>query len=245
MEGLMLHRGAEKLGRQDLLALPSPDSTDTHTVLPHSQFVAQTLEALAYRRIEVVKDEYGVSKDGMRMFGAMTLSLGEDADRPDRVNLVLGLRNSHDKTFSLGMVAGFRVFVCDNLSFQGDFFALARKHSKKLMDGFVDSVAIGVDRVQRHFLPMQQRVDVWRNHTLPDIEARELIYKAFIEEAVDVPKHLAKAVHRHYFEPPHPAFEPRTLWSLQNSFTEAFKALEPVPQFRATASLGEYFAGIN
>jgi hypothetical protein len=136
----------------------------THTVLPHSQFVAQTLEALAYRRIEVVKDEYGVSRDGMRMFGAMTLSLGEDADRPDRVNLVLGLRNSHDKTFSLGMVAGFRVFVCDNLSFQGDFFALARKHSKKLMDGFVDSVAIGVDRVQRHFLPMQQRVDVWRNH---------------------------------------------------------------------------------
>ena len=27
---LMLHAGAEKFGRQDLLALPTPDQTDTH-----------------------------------------------------------------------------------------------------------------------------------------------------------------------------------------------------------------------
>jgi hypothetical protein len=30
------------------------------------------------------------------------------------------------------------------------------------------------------------------------------------------------------------------MWSLSNAFTSAFKELEPVPQFRATAKLGEY-----
>jgi hypothetical protein len=29
--------------------------------------------------------------------------------------------------------------------------------------------------------------------------------------------------------------------SLQNAFTTAFKLLEPIPQYKATASLGEFF----
>src|SRR5688500_3129904 len=116
MQGLMLHAGAQKLGRQDLLALPTPESTATHTVIPHSQLVEATIDALADRRSEIVREEYGVSKDGMKMVGVMTLNIGEEVDRPDRVNLTLALRNSHDKSFSLGMVAGFRVFCCDNLA---------------------------------------------------------------------------------------------------------------------------------
>lgn len=245
MTGLMLHAGATKLGRQDLLALPTPEGTDTHTVVPHSKVVESTLEALAYRRIEVVKDEYGVSRDGMKMFGVLTLSVGEDGDRNDRVNLVLGIRNSHDKSFALGMVAGFRVFICDNLAFKGEFFAIAKRHSRKLLEGFTDTIAIGVDRVQRHFQPMQDQVNAWRNHELPDIQARDVIYRAFIAGELDAPRHLAPVVHDQYFNPKMPEFEPRTVWSLQNSFTTALKALDPLPQYRATASLGEFFGQLQ
>jgi hypothetical protein len=35
-------------------------------------------------------------------------------------------------------------------------------------------------------------------------------------------------------------FRPRTIWSLLNAFTSAFKELDPVPQFKATANLGEF-----
>ena len=42
---------------------------------------------------------------------------------------VLGLRNSHDKTFPAGIVAGASVFVCDNLSFSGEI-KFARKHTR-------------------------------------------------------------------------------------------------------------------
>ncbi len=233
---LMLHSGAEKFGRQDLLALPTPDSTDTHTVIPHARVVETTLEALAFRNISVISEEYGISKDGMKMFGILTLSLDGNG-----VNLVLGLRNSHDKSFALGMVAGFRVFVCDNLAFNGDFFAVSKKHSKKIMETFVDTLSIGVDRVQRQFTPIQERINVWKEHTLPDIRARDIIYDAFVYDRVDAPKHLMKEVDSQYFAPRIEDFKPRTLWSLQNGFTAAFKRLEPIPQYRATASLGEYF----
>jgi hypothetical protein len=35
-------------------------------------------------------------------------------------------------------------------------------------------------------------------------------------------------------------FPSRTIWSLSNAFTSAFKELEPIPQFKATAKLGEF-----
>lgn len=237
---LMLHAGAQKIGRQDLLALPTPESTETHTIVPHSKIVETTIEALSYRRIEVVKDEYGISADGAKMFGVLTLNIERNG-----INLVIACRNSHDKTFSLGMVAGFRVFCCDNLAFNGEFFAIAKKHSKHLLANLVDSIAIGVDRVQRHFEPMTEQVNAWQNHQLPDIEAKAIIYRAFIEDAVAAPKHIARVVHNEYFQPKYPEFEPRTLWSLQNAFTSAFKALEPLPQYRATASLGSYFGQLQ
>src|SRR3954451_10822119 len=100
MEGLMLHAGAAKIGRQDLLALSTPPSTDTHTVISHSKLVEATLEALAFRQITVVKDEYGISPDAMKMFGFLTLNLTH-GDGGDAISLAIALRNSHDKSFAL------------------------------------------------------------------------------------------------------------------------------------------------
>jgi hypothetical protein len=53
------------------------------------------------------------------------------------------------------------------------------------------------------------------------------------------PKHLAKRVHELYF-PQQEEFSSRTMWSLSNVFTSAFKELDPIPQFRATAKLGRF-----
>lgn len=89
------------------------------------------------------------------------------------------------------------------------------------------------------------QVNVWRNHELPDIQAKEMIYDAYVLGGIDAAKHLARATHQAYFEPKHEEFAPRTAWSLQNAFTEAFKALEPLPQYRATASLGEFLKKVH
>jgi hypothetical protein len=53
-------------------------------------------------------------------------------------------------------------------------------------------------------------------------------------------KEGATGVHEPYFNPQHAEFEPRTKWSLSNAFASAFKELDPIPQFKATAKLGEF-----
>jgi len=237
MTGLMLHRGTQLIGRQDLQVLHTPPATDTHKPVPHAEIVGVVIESLGLRRFGVVEDQYAVTPDGMRMFGVITLDVEESG-----VRFAIGVRNSHDKTFSLALTVGYRVFVCDNLAFTGDFTPVTRKHTKSFDPVEVIDAAVG--RMQRHFEPMKRRIEVWRNHTLPDDQARLVIYRAFIEGALPAPRRLARAVHDHYFSPQLEEFQPRTAWSLSNAFTSAFKDLAPVSRFQATAKLGAFLGGL-
>ncbi len=60
-----------------------------------------------------------------------------------------------------------------------------------------------------------------------------------MEGRLEAPKHLARTVHDLYFELIYEEFRARTIWSLSNAFT-AFKELDPILQFKATAKLGEF-----
>jgi len=112
------------------------------------------------------------------------------------------------------------------------------KHTKHL--SLVDILAVGVDRMQRNFEPMRKQVEVWKGTRLPDESAKLVIYRAFVEGKLDAPKHLARSVHEWYFNPKVEEFAPRSLWSLSNAFTSAFKDLDPIPQFKATAKLASF-----
>ena len=81
---------------------------------------------------------------------------------------------------------------------------------------------------------------VQKDRELTDVTAKVVIYEAFVEGKLEAPKHLARTVHDLYFEPKYEEFRPRTIWSLSNAFTSAFKELDPIPQFKATAKLGEF-----
>jgi len=52
-----------------------PAATATHQPIPHIDVVEKLIEALSFRQIGVVREEYAVSADGMRMFGVMDFQL--------------------------------------------------------------------------------------------------------------------------------------------------------------------------
>jgi hypothetical protein len=85
----------------------------------------------------------------------------------------------------------------------------------------------------------QKRKPRWQSE-LTEVTAKVVIYEAFVEGKLEAPKHLARNVLDLYFGPEYKEFRPRTIWSLSNAFTSALKELEPIPQFKATAKLGEF-----
>jgi hypothetical protein len=124
------------------------------------------------------------------------------------------------------------------LAIAGVFTPVLAKHSKSF--SLIDCISVGVDRMQRNYGPMRKQVEAWQRNELTDVTVKVVIYEAFAEGKLEAPRHLARTVHDLYFEPKDEEFKPRTIWSLSNAFTSAFKDLEPIPQFRATAKLGEF-----
>jgi len=233
MEGLIAHRGSVLVGRQDLKDLPTPEPTATHYPIPHWKIVKALAETLGFRHLDIVAEEYAVTPDANRFFGVLTLSVEASG-----VQIAVGLRNSHDKSFALAMTVGRRVMVCDNLAFFGDYAPVLKKHTKHVE---IESVlAVAVDQMQRNFEPMRRQIDFFRGAELSYSRAKLIIYEAFFGGAAELPKHLGTVVHEHYFNPQYPEFEPRTLWSLENAFTSAVKELEPVARLRAVGRLAPF-----
>ena len=127
-----------------------------------------------------------------------------------------------------------------DLAICGVFTPVLAKHTKSF--NLVDTLSVGVDRIQRNFEPMQRQVESWRQTQITDAQAKLIFYSAFVDCRLDAPKSLLPEVHRLYFEPEYPEFASRTMWSLLNAFTSAFKKLDPVPQFKVTTKLGEFLS---
>jgi len=227
---LIAHRGAQKMTFDDLKLLPVPEATRTHKPVPHHQIVSAIIETLGFRHINVVSQEFAATPDGMKCFGVLTLDHEFSGCR-----FAIGLRNANDKSFRLALTVGYRVMVCDNLAFKGDFTPLIAKHSSSF--NLIDSLSVGIDRMQRNFEPLQRSVCDWRANILSENDAKLVIYEAFVEGKLAVSPKLMKSVHHHYFEPEIDEFKQATLWSLSNAFTSAFKDLKPFDQYKAAAKL--------
>jgi hypothetical protein len=226
---LIAHCGTRKITRDELVQIPPPEATATHQPVAHIEVVREIEQSLAFRQIEVTSEEFAVSPDGMRLFGIMRLAHGFDGG-----NFAVGLRNSNDKSMRLGLVAGYRVLVCDNMAFAGDFRPVMAKHTKGL--SLADLVTLGVDKIQRNFVNVERQIADWKSLELTDTKAKAIIYDAFTG-SFRLPRNLIPSIHNRYFDPREEEFRPRTMWSLSNAFTSALKQLKPVRQFQTTAKL--------
>src|SRR2546421_4314107 len=112
----------------------------------------------------------------MKMFGIMELETQFEGCR-----FAIGIRNAHDKSMRLAMTVGYRVFVCENMTFNGDFQPVLAKHSKNF--SLQNALSIGVDQMQRNFDGMKNQVEVWREAQLTDVAPQLIIYPAFFQAA--------------------------------------------------------------
>jgi hypothetical protein len=79
------------------------------------------------------------------------------------------------------------------------FTPVLAKHSKSF--SLIDCISVDVDRVQRNFEGMRKQVEAWQRSDLTEATAKVVMYEAFVEGKLEVPKHLARTVRDLYFEP--------------------------------------------
>src|SRR5271170_7786217 len=107
---LILHCGANLVKRRDVESVPTPRSTATWTPIPHTTLIHRVEQALTANNLKIGSYAHSLTHDGMRYFGLMEIQNRQAGS--DDYCWVMGLRNSHDKTFPAGITAGASVFVC-------------------------------------------------------------------------------------------------------------------------------------
>ena len=216
---LMLHAGAEAVDYDVLRQLPTPESTPTHVPIAHCAVVDMVKYALGFYGHKITQEDFGVTPDGMRFFGVLSL----DSNHGQYTDTV-GLRNSHDKTFPIGISFGSRVFVCDNLAFSGDT-VIRRKHTVNARRDLPGIVAGVVEPLRQQCTEQHARFRCYRMTELDDAAVNHLIMQLYRRGVFTVTK-IAEVLG--YFENPPYDWGERTAWRLFNavSFALAGRVVE-------------------
>ena len=214
---LMLHCGNSLVDREEVFEVDTPEATRTWTPIPHGRFIELTEKLLAVHSLKIVEEAHSLNQNGSRYFGLLQVSNGASVD--DHA-WVMGLRNSHDQTLPAGLVAGASVFVCDNLSFHGQI-RISRKHTRFIDRDLPDLLNGGIHRIKDHWYMLDNAIRLYQEIRLTDVDVHDIVVRAVDKEVCPVT--MVPKVLDGWRNPRYEEFEPRSLWSLFNSFTEALK----------------------
>jgi hypothetical protein len=242
---LMVHTGGRHRTREELAALPTPPGTDTWKPVPHYELVESLIEGLTTHGITITREEYATSgRDDARLFGVVDLLI-PDVAVPD-FGMSLGIRGSNDRSLAIQATAGARVFVCDNLAFSGDSgtVVLKKKHTSGLDLRKVVPPAIDLYLEKAGAFVLD--IETMKNLELSDAEAKAIIFDAFAFERPVMNRRMLPEVAHTYFRDDRQRewFPDRTVWSLNNAFTQVVKELPVNPQNAANIAIGRAFARI-
>jgi hypothetical protein len=223
---LVLHCGAYKVEREQVAATPRPPRTPSWVPLAHGAILDCVQACLISNGLHIVSEAHGLTRDGQRYFGLLQVATGGD---PADFGLVMGVRNSHDKSFSASLVLGASVFVCDNLSFSGEV-KLARKHTAYIERDLPQLVDRAIGLLGNLRWTQEQRFAAYKGTHLGDGQAHDLLVRA-VDARVLPPTKLPNVL-REWRQSRHSEFRrSQTAWRLFNGFTEVLKGqLERLPK---------------
>ena len=232
MNGLILHCGAARVGRDELRAIPTPAPTSSWRPVPHADVADLVTDHAIAFGYQIESEQYGLNPSGTKMFGVLRF---HPEGQPEH-SRALGFRNSHDKSFALGLTVGLRVMVCDNLAFGGEQ-TLHRRHTSRIEIEALIPAAFAM--LPSRFLDLESRIGRLKARAMPADEARLLTVRAAEEGAI--PSSDILAVLREFQEPRHAEFAAPTMWNLYNAFTETAKKYSPERADCCYRTLGTVF----
>ncbi len=225
----MLIYAKNKVSSEVLSKVETPKPTKSHTPIAHHELVDMTRKAIGDAGLEIINEEHGLSHGSQRYFGGFALRgegfLDGNGDykrecySQDR-QLVLGLRNSHDKSLAAGIAVGNQMLVCDNLCFSSDV-TLARKHTTYIMNDLYNRITSAISQVTSHWTTMDNRINKYKHTEVKD--ASKLVLDLFNDKVFG--KNRAVDALQEFHNPRHEEFKGGSLWTLYNAVTESLKGI--------------------
>lgn len=224
--------GGNSATEEQVISSITPPETRSHIPLPHSEYLGMVYNTLDSFGWGVTHKEFSLESgklpvagedikfESARLFGVLKIQR-EDVAIGEDYQLAIGIRNSHDKSMSAGMVAGLVVMVCSNLDFMGDF-STRHKHStnvRNVLPGRLKNLAGEIDVAHTDH---RQLIESYKATQLEDNVMHDFVVRLADEGAF--PWAYGQKILKEYRNPRHQEFEQSTLWGFNNATTEVLKA---------------------
>ena len=235
---IMSQCGTINIDYVDLKRLPLPEPmSSTHMPVPHFK-VADYIRSSIKRRLgafSITNEQYGISHEGNRCFGLMSL---KNRDSQDDYEVVHAFRNSNDMAFSAKVLTGSRVFVSDNFAMSSEY-EIGAKHTSNVNKNLVKKLySLNACLIAQG----DELHEKYRSHK--QFEINDKMADHFIMESVRqgaLQKTKIDLVYAEWKDPKYEEFKPRTGWSLFNAHTEINRGLNYKVQIQRTQKLHKAF----
>lgn len=216
---LILHCGARKTDKIEVLKCEAPEATSTHQPIEHSYLIEETERLIKKSDLLIKEEVFAMTKDTMRMFAMYQLeSPSED------YSTTVGIRNSNDKTFAAGAVIGTNTTVCDNLLFHGEY-KMHRKHTKYIYEYLSELLENFVGNIPEFQMKREDELELLKGSKITQDQAHRFIIEGAKQKIIP-PSQILKVVDE--WDNPgctvkkdYSVFKEhgRSLWRMQNAFT--------------------------
>ena len=201
MKGLMLHCGGQLAPREEVFAVPVPAATATYAPLAYESFIVRIEKQLAVEGVKIAEERLALAKEGQRLFGLLALEM--PGSTATDYGCVLGLRTSYDRSFANGVCIGAAVFVCDNLSFNGEV-TFERKHTAGMLRDLSWMIGETVSTLPMRFAAQSATFETYKRRELSDRDAHDLAIRLWDCGALGVLE-IPRLI-KEWREPRHPEF---------------------------------------
>ena len=204
----------------ELKNIEMPKGTNSYVPISHYD-LAINIGAIAEKILdkELYSKSFGIARDGQRMFGTLTYK-----NDGDDMGMSIGFRNSYDKSMSVGVCVGAKVFVCENLMMTGEI-SVMRKHTGGIMKELNSLIFNVLYNSEDKFTTLQEDRETFKEVSINNITAWETMGVLFGKGIITTPQ--ISTMRREWKSPSYSDFEDTNLWSLYNAGTEALKSCSP------------------
>jgi len=228
---MILHCGGYAADDDAVRNVVTPEATGTHHPMDHTRLINETVEAVNASGLEVVNANHAlvdqplrqgeVKHIGARYFGLLDVRPKNGVGLGSDHGLAIGMRNTHDKSYCASLVAGTRVFVCDNLGFSGEVM-LSRRHTSGIFRDLPRLVTDAFGKIIEHNQKIEEQIEIFKTSTIDNRRMHDIVCKAVRCNAI--PNRTVPSILQQWYQPAHDVFRARTAWSALNAVTEVAKS---------------------
>jgi hypothetical protein len=219
MVNLILHCGARHVERGAVEEANTPAPSETWVPIAHHRLLELVESTLVVSGMCVANETHALWSGSLRYFGLLEVTNGQPHED---YSLVIGLRNSHDKSFPAAIALGNSVTICDNLAFSAEV-TIARRHTRFIERDLPRVVHTAVGRLADMRGQQDERIRTYKETELVDPVAHDLVIRAV--DANVLPVTQVPAVLEEWRAPTHEEFaeDGKTVWRFHNAMTHVWK----------------------